>query len=117
MRDKALLRRPLDRAVDPAIEKRSTVWPVQYFRASVLAMGSIKTWIDWAVLALCMIAALGAVFFGINAVEATAWSKSAPSHAAVAVLGVIAALAVVNCGLLIGAAACKARRDLRLGRR
>jgi hypothetical protein len=64
-----------------------------------------------------MIAALGAVFFGINALEATAWAKSSQSHAAMAVLAIIAALAVVNCGFLIGAAVCKARRDLRLGRR
>ncbi len=80
-------------------------------------MGSIKTWGDWAVLALCVIAALGAVFFGINALEATAWAKTSQPHAAIAVLVIIAALAVVNCGFLLGAAVCKARRDLRLGRR
>jgi hypothetical protein len=80
-------------------------------------MGSIKTWIDWAILALCMVAALGAVFFGVNALESTAWARASQTHAAMAVLAIIAALAVVNCGCLIGAAVCKARRDLRLGRR
>ena len=33
-----------------------------------------------------------------------------------AVLAIIAALAIVNCGCLIGAAVCKARRDIKLGR-
>lgn len=80
-------------------------------------MGSLKTWIDWAVLALCMAAALGAVFFGVNALESTAWAQATRSHAAIIVLSIIAALAIVNCGCLIGAAVCKARRDLRLGRR
>ena len=76
-------------------------------------MGSLKTWIDWAVLALCMVAALGAVFFGINALEATVWARTSQSHAALAVFAIIAALAVVNCGFLVGAAVCKVRRDRR----
>jgi hypothetical protein len=80
-------------------------------------MGNIKTWIDWAVLALCVIAALGVVFFGINALESTAWARASQPHAAMAVLAIIAALAVVNCSCLVGAAVCKARRDVRLGRR
>jgi hypothetical protein len=80
-------------------------------------MGSLKTWVDWAVLALCTVTALGAVFCGINALEATAWARTSQPHAALAVLAIIAALAVVNVGFLIGAAVCKTRRDLRLGRR
>ena len=80
-------------------------------------MGNVKTWVDRAVLALCVVAALGAVFYGINTLEATTWARGSQPHAAMAVLAIIAALAVVNCGCLIGAAVCKARRDARLGRR
>jgi hypothetical protein len=68
-------------------------------------------------LSALLLAALGAVFVGANALESTAWAQASRSHAAIAVLSIIAALAVVNCGCLIGAAVCKARRDLRLGRR
>ena len=79
-------------------------------------METVKTWIDWAVLAFCVFAALGAVFFGANALEATDWARASQPHAAMAGLAIIAALAIVNCGCLIGAAVCKARRDIKLGR-
>jgi hypothetical protein len=80
-------------------------------------MGNHKTWVDWAVLALCMAAALGAVFYGANTITATHWMRDSREHAAIGVLGIICGLTVVNCAFLVGAAVCKARRDLRLGRR
>ena len=80
-------------------------------------MGSLKTWIDWSVLALCMAAAVAAVLVGGAHVMSTAWMRETREHAAVGVLGLVAVLAVVNCGFLIGAAVCKLRRDVRLGRR
>jgi hypothetical protein len=79
-------------------------------------MGSAKTWIDWGVLAVCMIAALALAFLGINALESTYWMQSTREHAAVGVLLVIAVVAAVNCAFLLGAAVCKLRRDRRLGR-
>ena len=79
-------------------------------------MGSRETWIDWGVLAICMIAALVIAFLGINALESTYWMQSTREHAAIGVLSVIAVVAVVNCAFLLGAAVCKLRRDRRLGR-
>ena len=80
-------------------------------------MGRVKSWIDWSVLALCMVAALGALFYGANAITATHWMRASRDNAAIGVLGIIGGHAVVNCAFLVGAAVCKARRDLRLGRR
>jgi predicted Kef-type K+ transport protein len=79
-------------------------------------MGRHQTWIDWGVLAACMMAALAVAFLGINALESTYWMQSARGHAAIGVLAVIAVVAVVNCAFLLGAAVCKLRRDRRLGR-
>lgn len=79
-------------------------------------MGSLKTWIDWGVLAICMIAALALGFLGINTLDSSYWMQSTRGHAAVGVLSVIAVVAVVNCAFLLGAAVCKLRRDRRLGR-
>jgi uncharacterized integral membrane protein len=78
-------------------------------------MGSAKTWIDWGVLAVCMIAALALAFIGINTLEATDWMQSTREHAAIGVLLVITVVAAVNCAFLLGAALCKQRRDRRLG--
>jgi hypothetical protein len=78
-------------------------------------MGRFKSWIDWSVLALCTIAAAGTVVYGIGALDAGAPAPAVHRHAASGALAVIAGLTVVNCGFLLGAAACKARRDVRLG--
>jgi hypothetical protein len=80
-------------------------------------MGRLRPWIDWSVLALCMVAAAGAVVCGIDALDAGAPARGVHGHPASAALAVIAGLSVVNCGFLIGAAVCKARQDARLGRR
>ncbi len=79
-------------------------------------MGSRETWIDWGVLAMCMIATLAVAFIAINALESTYWMRSTRGHAAVGILSVIAIVAVINCAFLLGAAVCKLRRDRRLGR-
>ena len=47
-------------------------------------METVKTWIDWAVLAFCVFAALGAGFFGANALEATDWARASQPQAATA---------------------------------
>jgi hypothetical protein len=80
-------------------------------------MGRLKSWIDWSVLALCTIAAAGAVVYGIDALDVGAAAREIHGHPAPGALAVIAGLTVVNCGFLLGAAICKARRDARLGRR
>jgi hypothetical protein len=72
-------------------------------------MGRLRTWIDWAVLALCMAAAAGAVAYGVGI-----GMRGRPASG---VLAVIIALTVINCGFLLGAAVCKARSDVRLARR
>jgi hypothetical protein len=83
----------------------------------VLDMGRLTTWIDWSVLALCMAAAAGAVAYGVRALDAWPLMHAPHRRPASGALAVIAALTVVNCGFLIGAAVCKARSDARLGRR
>lgn len=80
-------------------------------------MGRFKSWIDWSVLALCMVAAAGAVVYGIGALDAGAPARGVHGHSASGALAAIAGLTLVNCGFLLGAAVCKARRDTRLGRR
>jgi hypothetical protein len=80
-------------------------------------MGRFKSWIDWSVLALCMIAAAGAVVYGIGALDAGAPAHGVHAHPASGALAVIAGLTLVNCGFLLGAALCKARQDARPGRR
>ena len=80
-------------------------------------MGRLRPWIDWSVLALCMAAAAGAVAYGTAALDAGAPAHGVHGHPVSGVLAVIAGLTVVNCGFLIGAAVCKARGDVRLGRR
>lgn len=77
-------------------------------------MGRLKTWIDWSVLALCMAAAGGAVFFGIRALDLQPAMHAPHGRPAAGALEVIAALTVINCGFVIGAALCKARQDARL---
>jgi hypothetical protein len=80
-------------------------------------MGRLRPWIDWSVLALCMAAAAGAVAYGVGALDVGSPAHGVHGHPASRALAVIAALTVVNCGFLIGAAVCKARQDVRLGRR
>jgi hypothetical protein len=80
-------------------------------------MGRTRTWVDWAVLTLCMAAALGAVLFGARTLDVSSLTHADHSRSAVGALALIAGLALVNCGFLLGVALCKARSDLRLGRR
>ena len=80
-------------------------------------MGRLNTWVDWSVLALCMIAAAGAVVYGVGALDVRIPAPRVHGHPASVALAVIAGLTLVNCGFLLGAAVCKARQDLRLGRR
>jgi hypothetical protein len=80
-------------------------------------MGRLTSWIDWSVLALCMAAAAGAVVYGIRALDAWPLLLGLHGRPATGALAVIAVLTVVNCGFLIGAAVCKARNGVRLGRR
>jgi hypothetical protein len=79
-------------------------------------MGRVKSWIDWSVLALCMVAALGAVVFGAGALDA--WPQVDVVHGRpdLGTLAAIAGLALVNLGFLIGAAVCQARLHARFGR-
>jgi hypothetical protein len=64
-----------------------------------------------------MAAALGAVVFGAAALDVQPAMHGVHGRPVSGVLAAIAALTVVNCGFLIGAAVCTARRDVRLGRR
>ena len=80
-------------------------------------MGRLKSWIDWSVLALCMIAAAGAVAYGIEALDAGAPAHGVHGRPVSGALAVIAGLTVVNCGFLLGAAICRARQAVRLRRR
>jgi hypothetical protein len=80
-------------------------------------MGRLKTWVDWYVLALCMAAALGAMVFGAAALDAQPAMHVVHGRPVSGVLAAIVVLTVVNCGFLIGAAVCKARQDVRLGKR
>lgn len=80
-------------------------------------MGRLTTWIDWSVLALCMAAAVGAVVYGVRALDAWPSLHAVHGRPVSGALAVIAGLTVVNCGFLIGAAVCKARQDMRLGGR
>jgi hypothetical protein len=80
-------------------------------------MGRLTTWIDWSVLALCMAAAAGAVAYGVRTLDAWPLMNALHGRPVSGALAVIAVLTVVNCGFLIGAAVCKARDDVRLGRR
>ena len=80
-------------------------------------MGGIKTWIDWAVLALCTIAALGAVLYGASVLDASAFTTGPHARSPIGALVLIAGLTLVNCGFLVGAALFKVRLDTRLGRR
>jgi hypothetical protein len=80
-------------------------------------MGRLTSWIDWSVLALCMVAAAGAVVYGIRALDAWPLVNALHGRPVSGALAIIAALTVINCGFLIGAAICKARSDVRLGRR
>jgi hypothetical protein len=79
-------------------------------------MGRVKSWIDWSVLALCIVAALGAVVIGASALDA--WPQMGEVHGrpGPGTLAAIAGLALVNLGFLIGAAVCQVRYDVRLGR-
>jgi hypothetical protein len=83
----------------------------------VLDMGWGRSWIDWYVLTLCMAAAFGAVVFGAAALDAQPALHEVHGRPASGALALIAALTLVNFGFLIGAAVCKARQDVRLGRR
>jgi hypothetical protein len=80
-------------------------------------MGWGRSWIDWYVLALCVAAALGAMVFGAAALDAQPAMHAVHGRPASGSLAVIAALTLVNCSFLIGAAVCKARQDVRLRRR
>lgn len=73
----------------------------QYRRDSVLYMTSLRRWIDWSVLALCIAAAAGAVVYGVGV---GLHGRPAPGA-----LAVIAGLTIIDCGFLIGAAVCQAR--------
>jgi hypothetical protein len=74
-------------------------------------MGRLNTWVDWSVLALCMVAAAGAAVDGIGALDVRIPTPRIHEHPAVAALAVIAGLTLLNCGFLLGAALCKARQD------
>jgi hypothetical protein len=80
-------------------------------------MRRLTTWIDWSVLALCMAAAAGAVLYGVAGLDARPAMHALHGRPVSGALAVIAALTVINCGFLIGAAVCKARQDARLSRR
>lgn len=80
-------------------------------------MTKTSAWVDWVVLALCMVAALAAALYGADALDASTFTRSGHGRAPFAALVVIAGLALVNCSFLVGVALCKARADLRLGRR
>jgi hypothetical protein len=80
-------------------------------------MTKTRAWVDWVVLALCMVAALAAALYGADALDASAFTHSGHGRAPFAAFVLIAGLAVVNCSFLVGVALCKARADLRLGRR
>lgn len=80
-------------------------------------MRETRAWVDWVVLALCMAAALGAALYGANALDASGFTRPHHGRAAAGALLAIAGLALVNFSFLVGVAVCKARADLRLGRR
>ena len=82
-----------------------------------LTMRNLGTWIDWFVLALCMVAAAGAMAYGINALGARATTPLVEGRPFSDALAVIATLTVINCGFLVGAAVCQVRRDVRPRRR
>jgi hypothetical protein len=73
-------------------------------------MGRItRTLGNWVVLTVLVIAVTGAVFVGINSLENTDWMKASQAHAALGVLCIIAALAVLNVGIMIGIGFCATR--------
>jgi hypothetical protein len=80
-------------------------------------MREASAWVDWVVLALCMAAALGALLYGANALDASGFTHTAHGRSPWGALALIAGLALINCGFLVGVALCKARADLRPGRR
>jgi hypothetical protein len=80
-------------------------------------MGRLKSWLDWSVLALCTITALGAAIYGANVMDAWPLARGVHGRPDSGGLATIAALTAVNFAFLIGAAVCKARRDVRLRRR
>ena len=80
-------------------------------------MGTLKTWIDWLVLALCMAAAAGAMAYGASALGARAAAPLAAGHPWSGSLTAIAALTVINCGFLVCAAVCQVGRVVRARRR
>jgi hypothetical protein len=64
-----------------------------------------------------MAIALGAVLYGARALDASPFTHPDHGRSPLGALALIAGLAVVNCGFLVGVAVCKARSDLSLGRR
>ncbi len=76
-------------------------------------MGRAKTSLDWIVLAAGVTAAMVLLFVGINALEETEWMRFSSDNSTLGVLVIIAVMAVVNCGVLLGIAYCCARSRLR----
>jgi hypothetical protein len=71
-------------------------------------MRTLRTWIDWFVLALCMAAAGGAVAYGICTLDTWPSMHAAGGRPASGALAAVGGLALVNCGFLVTAAACQA---------
>ena len=76
-------------------------------------MGRAKTSLDWIVLAAAVTAVMMLLFVGINALEETAWMRFSSDNSTLGVLVIIAVMAVVNCGVLLGIALCCARSRQR----
>ena len=72
-------------------------------------MGLVKTFVDLVVFAVCVAVAVAIVFSGISALEGTVWMASSRDHAALGVIGMVFAMAIMNCMILLGIGICRKR--------